>query len=135
MPEKAIAPWRARTAGAAGVALCVASCAVAPDRPATPTVDCAEAALERDLHAELRDKQAHCAAGGLIARYCSPAEARLAGLAKELRDVFSAGDPSWADWQATRAGVRCAASSSDVATILACCENAVPGEKPGRAAP
>ena len=75
----------------------------------------------------LSDKRAHCIAGGLIARFCSPTEARLAGLGKELRDVFGAGDADWSDWQATRAGVRCAAAAADVASIIACCENVPPG--------
>ncbi len=65
-------------------------------------------------------------AGGLIARFCSPAEARLAGLGKELRDAFGHGDASWSDWRATRMGVHCAKSAGDVAAIAACCENAIP---------
>jgi hypothetical protein len=107
------------------LAVCLAGCASVPDRPATSTVGCARAVLDRYVPSDLRDKQAHCIAGGLIARFCSPAEARLAGLAKELRDVFSAaGDADWSDWQATRAGVRCSAPDADVASIVACCDAA-----------
>jgi hypothetical protein len=101
----------------------MASCASAPDRPAASSIGCAEATLDRHLPRGLTDKRAHCIAGGLIARFCSPSEARLAGLGKELRDAVGPGDADWSDWQATRAGVRCAASGADVASIIACCEN------------
>jgi hypothetical protein len=110
-----------------GIALIVtgmlAGCAASPDRPARSSAGCAEAVVDRHLPAGLHDKRAHCVAGGLIARFCSPTEARLAGLGKELRDVFGLGDADWSDWQATRAGVRCAASRGDIASIIACCEN------------
>jgi hypothetical protein len=109
-----------------GVLSCLSACAVAPDRPARSSAGCAEAVLVRHVPAGLYDKRAHCVAGGLIARFCSPTEARLAGLGKELRDVFGAGDADWSDWQATRSGVRCAATGPDVAAILACCENEAP---------
>lgn len=104
----------------------LSSCAVAPDRPATSSEGCAQAALERYLPRELPDKQAHCIAGALISRYCSPAEARLAGFGKELRDALGDGDVEWADFRATLAGVHCAATDPDMATLVACCENAAP---------
>ena len=107
----------------AGVIVCLAGCASAPDRPARSSVGCAQAALDQHLPSGLSDKRAHCIAGGLIARFCSPTEARFAGLDKEMRDVFGPGDADWSDWQATRAGVRCAASATNVASIVACCEN------------
>ena len=120
----------------AGVLVCLAGCASAPDRPARSSVGCAEATLDQHLPSGLSDKRAHCIAGGLIARFCSPTEARLAGLGKEMRDAFGPGDADWSDWQATRAGVRCAASAADVASIIACCENAQPGKnKDGDPAP
>lgn len=87
---------------------------------------CAQAVVDRHLPAGLHDKQAHCVAGGLIARFCSPTEARLAGLGKELRDAFGTGDADWSDWQATRSGVRCAAARAGVVSIIACCENETP---------
>jgi hypothetical protein len=77
--------------------------------------------VERHLPAEPTDKLEHCVAGALIARYCSASEARLAGVAKEIRDAFAAGDVEWADVQATFAGVRCASSASDTAAIETCC--------------
>ena len=112
----------------AGVLVCLASCASAPDRSARSSVGCAEATLDQYLPSGLSDKRAHCIAGGLIARFCSPTEARLAGLGKEMRDAFGSGDADWSDWQATRAGVRCAPSAAKVASIVACCENAQPGK-------
>jgi hypothetical protein len=117
-----------------GVMLVVAlatACASAPDRPAVSSVGCARATLDRHLPEDLRDKHAHCVAGGLIARFCTPAEARLAGLAKEIRDAFGPGDADWSDWRATRAGVRCAATGADVASIVACCENVSAEESDG----
>ncbi len=65
--------------------------------------------------------RAHCLASALIARRCSVTEARLAGLAKEFRDVFTRGDASWSDWQADRAGLSCATSGADVDALSACC--------------
>lgn len=109
----------------AAIAAWLAGCVSVPDRPATSTAGCARAVLDRQVLSGLHDKQAHCVAGGLIARFCSPTEARIAGLAKELRDVFGAGDADWSDWRATRAGVRCSATHADVASIVACCEAAV----------
>ena len=111
---------------------CLAGCAAQPDRPARSSAGCAEAVVRRHVPAGLYDKRAHCIAGGLIARFCSPTEARLAGFAKELRDLFGGGDADWADWQATRHGVRCAASRADVASIIACCENAAPEKNTSR---
>lgn len=110
------------------VAGLMASCASVPDRPAASSVGCAEAALDGHLRGGVSDKRAHCIAGGLIARFCSPTEARLAGLGKEFRDALGTGDADWSDWQATRAGVRCAASGADVAAIIACCDNDPPGK-------
>lgn len=114
----------------------LAGCASAPDRPARSSVGCAQATVDEHLVDGLTDKRAHCIAGGLIARFCSPTEARLAGLGKEMRDAFGPGDADWSDWQATRAGVRCAASAANVASIVACCENESPAKnKDGDPAP
>jgi hypothetical protein len=108
----------------------LSSCAAAPDRPATSSGGCAQAALDEHLPRGLPDKQAHCMAGALISRYCSPAEARLAGIGKELRDAFGNGDVEWADFRATLAGVHCAAMDADMASVVACCENAAPRGTP-----
>jgi hypothetical protein len=99
----------------------LAGCTTNPERPARSSAGCAQAVIDQYLPAHLTDKLAHCISGGLIARYCSPTEARLAGIGKEIRDAFTAGDVERADVQATFAGVQCARSASDVATIEACC--------------
>ena len=98
-----------------------AGCATNPERPAQSSAGCVETVIARDLPAHLKDKLAHCVAGGLIARYCSPAEARLAGVAKEVRDLFTGGDVELADVQATFAGVQCAESASELTELEACC--------------
>jgi hypothetical protein len=99
----------------------VCGCAVHPERPARSSAGCAQAVVDRHLPAEPTDKLEHCVAGALIARYCSPFEARLAGVAKEVRDAFTGGDAEQADVQATFAGVRCARTASDTRSIEACC--------------
>jgi len=117
------------------VAALLASCTSVPDRPAASSAGCVRATLDQHMPAGLTDKRAHCVAGGLIARFCSPAEARLAGVGKELRDVFGTGDASWADWRATRTGVACATAGADVASIIACCENVPSGKNTGGGPP
>lgn len=67
------------------------------------------------------DKRAHCLVAGGIAQRCSTFEADLAGLGKEVRDMFSHGDPSWADWRADRAGIRCAKHGRDPQVLADCC--------------
>jgi hypothetical protein len=104
------------------LAVFLAGCTAAPERPARSTVGCAEAALAQHLPQGLPDKLAHCVAGGVIARDCSPTEAHLAGLGKELRDAFGPGDAEWSDWHAARAGVRCARDHADDAAIVECCK-------------
>jgi hypothetical protein len=99
----------------------LAGCSTNPERPAQSSAGCAESVINRDLPSQLADKLAHCVAGGLIARYCSPTEARLAGIAKEVRDLFTGGDVELADVQATFAGVQCAQSAPDLADLEACC--------------
>ena len=107
------------------IVLCLAAsligCASNPERPARSSLGCAQAAIEQRLPAHLGDKLTHCMAGALIAHYCSPTEARMAGVAKEIGDAFTGGDVERADLQATLAGVRCAASATDVAATEACC--------------
>jgi len=103
-------PRQARPWLVVATAACLAGCASVPDRLAESSVGCAQAALDRYLPPDRPDKEQHCIAGGLIARFCSPTEARLAGFGKELRDLFGHGDPSIADLRATLTGVRCAGS-------------------------
>jgi hypothetical protein len=102
----------------------LAGCSTNPERPAQSSAGCVKSVIDRELPSHLEDKLAHCVAGGLIARYCSPTEARLAGVAKEIRDLFTGGDVELADAQATFAGVQCAQAASDLATLEACCATA-----------
>ena len=100
------------------------ACGAVPHRPSRPepsSYGCMAAVLRQKLPANLPDKQAHCLASGLIARYCSPPEAYLAGIGKELRDLFGGGDAEWGDWRADRVGVGCARRSEDDDSLAACC--------------
>ena len=63
----------------------------------------------------------HCVASALIARQCSVAEAALAGMGKELKDVFTAGNSSWADWRYDRKGMRCARHAGEENSLSSCC--------------
>ena len=94
-----------------------------PDRPAVSSYECMKAVRDA-LPAGLDDKRAHCLAAGGIAQRCSVFEADLAGLGKEVRDVFTGGDASWADWRADRTGIRCAKQAKNGQTLGACCEAA-----------
>jgi hypothetical protein len=88
-------------------------------RPADSMLGCMQA-VRAQLPENPADKRLHCLVSAQIARQCSVSEAYLAGMGKELRDLFGAGDAEWADWRADRAGVRCG-RSSDEAVIEACC--------------
>jgi hypothetical protein len=70
------------------------------------------------------DKRAHCLVAGRIAQRCSVFEADLAGIGKEFSDTFNHGDPSWADWRADRAGIRCARGSDELQQMAKCCSEA-----------
>lgn len=69
----------------------------------------------------INDAQLHCAAAGLIARYCSVTEATLASYGKELKDLFGAGDAQWRDLESDRRGIRCARSNGSNESLLRCC--------------
>jgi hypothetical protein len=110
---------------ALGVLLLTAltACSTIPNRPARlapASYECMDTVRQR-VPASLPDKQVHCLAGGLIARYCSPAEAYLAGIGKELRDLLGGGDAEWADWRADRIGVSCAGHAESDESLAACC--------------
>ena len=79
-----------------------------------------QAAMDR-LPKNIPDSHAHCLASGLIARYCSPTEAYMAGIGKEVRDLLGAGDAEWSDWRADRAGVACARHSEGDDEVAQCC--------------
>jgi hypothetical protein len=105
--------------------LALAACASVPNRPpraAKSSYGCMEAVVKDKIPANLPDKRQHCLAGGLIARYCSGGEAYLAGVGKELKDLFGRGDAEWGDWRADRAGVACARSAGNDDELAQCCE-------------
>lgn len=102
------------------IAIALAGCATAPDRPARSSYGCM-AAVRAEVPPDIPDKRAHCLAAGGIAQRCSVTEARLAGIGKEIADVFTLGDPSWADWQADKAGIACARRSRDASELATCC--------------
>jgi hypothetical protein len=91
-------------------------------RPATSTLGCANAAIAQTGPAPSSDRLLHCMAAGSIALRCSAGEAYLLSLAKELRDLVTDGDAQWRDWQADRAGVRCARHSGSQAELRSCCD-------------
>ncbi len=100
--------------------LVMGGCASQAQRPAPSSYECMVA--ERDaLPADMPDEQKHCVASGLIARHCSVTEASMAGLGKELRDMFTGGDASWADWKMDRRGMSCARDAADDAAVTRCC--------------
>jgi hypothetical protein len=101
-------------------------CISVPHRPARlerSSYGCMTAVLREKLPANLPDKRAHCLASGLIARYCSPPEAYLAGIGKEAKDLVGAGDFERADWRADRKGVECARHADGDEALTACCSN------------
>lgn len=102
------------------IAMLLCGCASAPERPAKSSYACM-AAVRAQVPSDIPDKRAHCLVAGGIAQRCSVTEARLAGVGKELRDVFTRGDASWADWRADRAGIACAGKSRDAGELAACC--------------
>ena len=107
----------------AAALIVLTSCATNPQRAAPSSYGCM-VAVRDTLPKGTSDKRAHCLAAGGIAERCSVIEADLAGLGKELRDVFGHGDPSWADWEADRAGIRCQKAGQGDGKLAACCERA-----------
>jgi len=105
------------------VSLLLGACATPRDRPAVSTYSCM-VAVRDSIPAQHYDKRAHCVTAGSIAQRCSAFEADLAGIGKELSDIFNHGDPSWADWRADRAGIRCARHGRDPQQLAECCTQA-----------
>ena len=101
-------------------ALSVCGCAAQAARPTTSSYGCMMAERE-SLPENMPDEQKHCVAAGLIARHCSVSEANMAGLGKELQDLFGRGDASWADWKMDRKGVVCARDALDDEAVTRCC--------------
>jgi hypothetical protein len=109
-----------KPAGLVLVASLLQACSSVQPRPATSSYGCMQA-VRAQLPAGLPDKRLHCLAAAQIARQCSVGEAYLAGMGKELADLFGGGDAEWADWQADRAGVGCGRMSSMEVDIQSCC--------------
>jgi hypothetical protein len=109
-----------------GIVMLASGCTSIPSRPpraAGSSYGCMQAAIDNRLPAAAPDKKLHCLAAGLIARYCSPTEARIAGAGKEFRDAFTAGDTAeWGDWKADLKGIGCAEHASSDDELFACCE-------------
>jgi hypothetical protein len=118
---------RMRPGPVAALVCVLTACAANPQREARSSAGCARLVIERRLPQQPGDKLMHCVAGALIAAYCSPTEARLASVAKEIRDAFTAGDVELADVRATLDGIACArdAAPGDVAAIEHCCAGKV----------
>ena len=93
-------------------------------RLARSSLSCARAAVGNSVPEGIPDKRAHCLATASIAKNCSVAEAYGAGVGKELKDLFSAGDAEWGDLRADAAGVRCARANEGDAGVEACCRAA-----------
>jgi hypothetical protein len=111
-----------------GLSLTLGACATlsGEKRAAVSTVGCARAVVDSKVPAGLSDKRTHCMAAGMIARYCSVSEAYMAGVGKELKDLFTpGGDAEWADLQADAKGIRCARSVSGDADLATCCAQAI----------
>jgi hypothetical protein len=103
--------------------MALGACATPPDRPAVSTYSCM-VSVRDSVPPQDYDKRRHCLTAGRIAQRCSVFEADLAGIGKELSDVFHHGDPSWADWRADRAGIRCAKHGRDFEQLSQCCTDA-----------
>ena len=119
-----IAPARIAALACCAVALSFTACAPLPQkepRAARSSLGCIRAAIRDRLPPDLPDRQKHCVAAALIARYCSVTEAALASVGKEMQDLLGPGDAEWRDLQSDRRGIDCArASASDEATVTFC---------------
>jgi hypothetical protein len=96
--------------------------AVDTARASHSSLGCMRVALTKHPLDRADDAQAHCVAAGLIALHCSPAEAWLASLGKEVSDVFGRGKAELRDLRADRAGIRCAYSATATAGVVDCCQ-------------
>lgn len=110
---------RALLLASLGISCGLAGCNNIQPRPAVSSLGCMQA-VRAQWPTELPDKRLHCLVAAQIARQCSVGEAYLAGMGKELRDLFGAGDADWNDWGADRAGVQCR-TSTDSVELDACC--------------
>jgi len=103
---------------------CLAACATAPgvQRLSPSSLGCMRAVLAQKLPPHIPDKEAHCLAAGMIARYCSRPEAYTASVGKELSDLFNgSGDFERGDLVADRLGIGCERHAESDETVKSCC--------------
>lgn len=112
--------WKYRQAWWALCLLGSAGCTALGERAASSPYKCMSRMRDQVAIQEVPDARKHCLASALIARHCSVSEAWFAGVGKEFTDIFTAGDPSWADWRADRAGMRCGREAADD-DLPSCC--------------
>ncbi len=91
---------------------------------------CMRATMAAKVPPEFGDKHRHCLAAGMIARYCSPAEAKLASWGKELDDAFGAGEADRRDLEADYFGIACARAANDDGALRQCCAQRYSGAPP-----
>ena len=84
------------------------------------------ATVAAKVPAHLGDKHRHCLAAGMIARYCSLSEAKLASWGKEFEDALGRGDADRRDLDADYAGIACARAASDDEALRRCCAGLYP---------
>ena len=105
--------------------IALTACGSVPSKPARlarSSLGCIEAVVQRVDIGGLNDQRVHCLVAGSISRYCSISEAYLAGIGKEIVDLFTRGDAQWTDWRADRIGIACAREAHDDAELAVCCE-------------
>jgi hypothetical protein len=95
--------------------------AVNEPRASESSLGCMKASIAGHDLSGRDDREAHCIAAGLIARRCSLTEAWLASYGKELQDLLGRGDAEWRDLRSDFAGIRCARSATDPASLSECC--------------
>jgi hypothetical protein len=81
-------------------------------------------AVRDSVPATISDSRKHCLAAGGIAQQCGVVDAHMASVGKEVKDLFTAGDASWSDWRADRAGMHCAKSATSGEALATCCTQA-----------
>lgn len=114
----------ARLTLVAAMALLVACASLpqAPPRLAGTPLACMRATVAAKVPPGIDDKLAHCLAGGMIARYCSVGEAKLASWGKEAQDALGTGDANRRDLDADYFGIGCARTAPDDDALRRCCE-------------
>jgi hypothetical protein len=84
------------------------------------------ATVAEKVPTNLGDKHRHCLAAGMIARYCSPSEAKIASWGKEFDDALGGGDADRRDLEADYVGIGCARAARDDEALRRCCAERYP---------